>query len=75
MSRLSFSDRTDRNRKNQVRRRLNLKDAEFRRSPLFRYIRTQIDDSPTLEEVLRIASKIPGSLSAEVIAERKKGRG
>jgi hypothetical protein len=25
--------------------------------------------------VLKISSKIPGSLSAEVVAERKKGRG
>jgi hypothetical protein len=50
-------------------------NAAFRKSALYRYIRKEQDATASLDEVLTISSKIPGSLSAEVIAERKKGRG
>ena len=50
-------------------------DAEFRKSALYRHVQKEQDAALTLDRVLKISSKIPGSLSAEVVAERKKGRG
>ncbi len=50
-------------------------DAVFRKSALYRYILKHHSPTLTLDKVLKISSKIPGSLSAEVVAERKKGRG
>lgn len=50
-------------------------DADFRKSALYHYIVKEQKAAPPLDKVLKITSKIPGSLSAEVVAERKKGRG
>ena len=50
-------------------------DAEFRKSALYRYVLKEQRAALSLDEVLKISSKIPGSLSADVVAERKKGRG
>ena len=50
-------------------------DADFRKSALYRYILKEQAAAISLDEVLKISSKIPGSLSAEVVSERKKGRG
>lgn len=59
----------------QAKRLLEKGNADFRKSGLYRYLLKEQDDALPLEKVLKISSKIPGSLSAEVIAERKKGRG
>jgi len=61
--------------RSQAKALLEKGDADFRKSALYQYIRKQQARVLTLDEVIKIASKIPGSLSAEVIAERKKGRG
>ena len=50
-------------------------DADFRKSALYRYVLKEKETALPLEKVLKISSKIPGSLSSEVVAERKKGRG
>lgn len=54
---------------------LEKRDAAFRQTDLYRTLMEEGAPSVTLEEALRIASKIAGSLAADVIAEREKGRG
>ncbi len=50
-------------------------DADFRKSTLYRYVLKEQNAAVPLQKVLKISSKIPGSLSSEVVMERKKGRG
>ncbi len=50
-------------------------DADFRKSGLYRYVLKNQEAALPLEKILKVSSKIPGSLSSEVVAERKKGRG
>ncbi len=49
-----------------------LEGADFWNTELGRAIRAEADTSITREEVLKITSKIKGSLAADVIAEREE---
>lgn len=62
-------------KKVQALAQLERRDAAFRHTNLYRALVEESNPSITLDEVFRITSKIPGSLAAEVIAEREKGRG
>jgi hypothetical protein len=61
--------------KERVKELLAKGDADFRKSGLYRYVLKNQKAALSLEKILKVSSKIPGSLSSEVVAERKKGRG